>query len=385
MTRHISLFFLFVCLLACKQEKKVSQEISTEDLEAREDSLELVKAYADRSKILPAVTAANETTLIKAATEEDAADDPAIWVHPTDPSKSLIYGSNKQGGIAVYNLDGEEVDYYPIGKINNIDILKSYQLGDKVVELLGCSNRTEQSINLFTIDASSGKLTNAAASILKMDKKMIDDVYGFCFGRDLKAKKPYVFINGKNGVMQQFELQNTDGHVGIKLVRNLAFPSQTEGMVVDEKRGQLFVGEENKGVWKTSLDPHDIKKEFIQSTSVDNDYIVADVEGITLASTADDQYLIVSSQGNFSYGVFSLKENGKHIFNFKIVDSDRFDGVEETDGLDVVTDSLSPAYPEGLVVFQDGFNFDKGDAKPQNFKYVSWREIRKLIDQKISQ
>lgn len=31
-------------------------------------------------------------------------DDPAIWVHPADPS--LIIGTDKDGGLGVYTLDG---------------------------------------------------------------------------------------------------------------------------------------------------------------------------------------------------------------------------------------------------------------------------------------
>src|SRR4051812_20059841 len=36
----------------------------------------------------------------------DSADDPAIWVDPTDPASSLVLGNDKQGALEVYNLDG---------------------------------------------------------------------------------------------------------------------------------------------------------------------------------------------------------------------------------------------------------------------------------------
>src|SRR5919106_4095331 len=36
----------------------------------------------------------------------DAADDPAVWVHPTNPGQSLIIGNDKQGALETYNLDG---------------------------------------------------------------------------------------------------------------------------------------------------------------------------------------------------------------------------------------------------------------------------------------
>jgi myo-inositol-hexaphosphate 3-phosphohydrolase len=36
----------------------------------------------------------------------DAADDPAIWVHPSDPSRSVVIGNDKQGALEVYDLVG---------------------------------------------------------------------------------------------------------------------------------------------------------------------------------------------------------------------------------------------------------------------------------------
>ena len=41
----------------------------------------------------------------------DDPDDPAIWVHPTDPGRSLIIGTNKvkapTGAVVVFGLDGK--------------------------------------------------------------------------------------------------------------------------------------------------------------------------------------------------------------------------------------------------------------------------------------
>ena len=40
------------------------------------------------------------------ASGDDAADDPAIWVNPDDPLKSLIVGTDKKNGLVVYDLSG---------------------------------------------------------------------------------------------------------------------------------------------------------------------------------------------------------------------------------------------------------------------------------------
>src|SRR5919197_1652312 len=68
------------------------------------------------------------TTVMVLATAEtapvphagDAADDPAIWVHPTDPALSTIVGTDKIGGVAVYDLLGKQNQYVPGGQMNNV-------------------------------------------------------------------------------------------------------------------------------------------------------------------------------------------------------------------------------------------------------------------------
>ena len=57
------------------------------------------------------------------------------------------------------------------------------------------------------------------------------------------------------------------------------------------------------------------------------------------------------------------------------------DGVEDTDGLDVVSAPLGPRYPMGLLVVQDGVNLAPDGAEAnQNFKLVSWRDVIDALD-----
>jgi myo-inositol-hexaphosphate 3-phosphohydrolase len=61
----------------------------------------------------------------------DAADDPAIFVHPTDPAKSAIIATDKKGGMLVYDLTGKLLQYLPDGKMNNVDLRAGFKLGGK--------------------------------------------------------------------------------------------------------------------------------------------------------------------------------------------------------------------------------------------------------------
>ena len=384
MRRPITCCLLLLAAAACDRSSEVPV-VDAATTEAHDDSLALVSAYAQQALIERSVQPTLETSAAHAKADDDAADDPAIWVHPSDRSRSLIFGTNKGGGLATYDLSGEEVAYYDLGKVNNVDILYDVPLGDTTVTVLGCSNRSRQSVDLFSIDPADGSLTDIAAVPLLVDPEKIDDIYGFCLGRNVDDGTVYAILNGKNGHLEQYALVPEGKLFNWKLVRQTDFDSQTEGMVADSELGWLYVGEEAIGVWKLPLVPG--KEELspagpqvhrlIQATSIEtNPKLVADIEGIALARDADGGgYLVVSSQGNFSYALFERGRDNAFLGSFKITDAATVDGAEETDGLEVVTDSLSPTFPRGLLVVQDGFNYAKGEIVPQDFKYVDWGRV----------
>ena len=95
------------------------------------------------------------------------------------------------------------------------------------------------------------------------------------------------------------------------------------------------------------------------------------------ATDSVNGYLIASSQGNFSYAIFERQGENKYLGSFRINDG-AVDAVEETDGLDITTVAL-PGFPKGMLVVQDGFNYDGKKKKSQNYKYISWDEVGKLI------
>jgi hypothetical protein len=116
------LLLLVLALSSCQpaQPSETATSPAESRAEAREDSLELVAAYARQAQIEASVSPDVETDAVAAGVELDAADDPALWLHPENPEQSLLFGSNKQGGIVAYDLAGKEKAYYEVGKINNI-------------------------------------------------------------------------------------------------------------------------------------------------------------------------------------------------------------------------------------------------------------------------
>jgi 3-phytase len=298
----------------------------------------------------------------------DAADDPAIWVNPKDPSQSAIVGTNKQGGIAVYDLDGKQLQYLSDGLLNNVDLRAGFSLGGQEAVLVAANNRKDNSIALYRLNTSTRMLENVAA------RKIVTIAnYGCCLYRSQKSGKVYFFVTSKTGDVEQWELfDNGSGKVDGKSVRRFKVETQIEGCVADDELGHIYIGEETVGIWKYGAEPDAGDSRFQVDKAGPGGHLVADVEGLTIAYGKDGAgYLIVSSQGNNSYVMYRREQNNAYVKTFSIAAGNGIDAVEDTDGIDVTMANLGPAFPQGLFVAQDGFN-DKGN---QNFKLVPLHSI----------
>ncbi len=344
------------------------------------DSVKTVKDTAVSFAQVDSIVYADvQTQPVDADTVDDAADDPAIWIHPTDRNKSTIIGTNKKKGLGVYSLDGKQMYFYPVGNVNNVDLRYGFVIGKDTVDVVGTTNRTTQTLDLFTVNSKTGELSAANAAPVK---SKVDDVYGFCMYKSHKTGKFYAILNGKNGRVEQYELSdNGNQKIDAKLVRTIQVKTQTEGMVADDEMGFLYIGEEEVGVWKYGAEPNTGEQRvFIEMSSPEKNKALAyDIEGVSLYYAANGKgYLLVSSQGNNTYAVFERDGNNKYLFNFGVRTGETIDGSEETDGLDVLNMSLGDKFPNGAFIAQDGFNYEGDKAAPQNFKLVSWGKIAKL-------
>ena len=337
--------------------------------------------YVERTPLTDtvfAVMAEDETEPIRASSTQDAADDPAVWIHPTDPSKSIIYGSNKTGGIAAYDLSGVEVSYAEVGRINNIDVTYNIEIKSGIIDVCGGTNRTINAIDLYKIDGQTGDLEFILDSSVI---SMVDDVYGFCFYRSSESGINFAILCGKDGVVEHYEILEGDEKLRLKLVSSFDIGGQPEGMVADHKHGVLYIGEENNCIWRVNAEPGNPDPQKLDlSSQDDNPNIDYDIEGLTIYYTSSDHgYLIASSQGNDTYAIYDRYFTNDYIGSFMIIDG-VVDGTTETDGIDVLNLNLGPAYPNGIFIAQDDRNINNGIKNPQNYKIVDWGQIALLFD-----
>lgn len=314
---------------------------------------------------LPSVLAVAETTPV--ASNDDAADDPAVWVNENDRAASLILGTDKKAGLYAYTLNGDIKQFIPSGRLNNVDVRQNVQLGDRSIDIAAASNRTNDSITLFSIEDGVIAEMGSFSSVLR-------EPYGFCLG--VSDGGAFAVVTYKTGDLVLYEL--TGPADGLETQR-LKFDTQLEGCVFDDETGVLFIGEEERGIWKAPY----ADGEFGGVTLVDEvggaSGIVADVEGLALYKTGDGKgYLLASSQGDNSYAVYDRAGENAFITRFVVASGEAIDGSEETDGIEAIAADLGPGFPNGLFVAQDGFNAPK--RSPQNFKIVDFRDIQSAID-----
>lgn len=333
-------------------------------------------------------------------------DDPAIWVHPTDVSRSVVIGVLKDGGLDVFDLRGrvlQTIDSEPAKeelRYNNVDLQYGFTLGGQAVDLVAATDRRNDLMVFFTIDPATRTLTNVTDQRMPRvftagDDAALDEqttAYGIALYKAPDGES-YAFVSKRssNSVAQLRIFDSGAGQVAWELVRTLSFPlvdddpeeSQVEGMVVDQELGILYAGQEQLGIWRFDAAPGgSTTGTLVDKVAIDGGNLKADVEGLTIYYTRDGGYLLASSQGDNTFAVYDRLSNA-YLGSFRIGGASGRDSVQESDGADVVNVRLGPEYPFGLLVVQDGQNDpallveDDGELENvnTNFKFVRWEQV----------
>jgi len=330
----------------------------------------VAKPQAAISRNLPIVEAQAQTEPV--TRRGDAADDPAIWIHPLDPAQSLILATNKKQGLLSYDLAGKTRQLLEVGRVNNVDVRQRVQLAGRAlpVDLAVATQRDDNALAVFEIDAN-GTLRDVARIATDLD-----DIYGTCLYQPASGGLE-VIANDQDGRFVQYRIDWRDNaYTGVP-VRRFSVASQPEGCVVDDRAGRLFIGEEDHAIWTLAADASAVAAPHLVLPV--GPRLVADVEGLAVYHGAHASYLIASSQGDNSFVVLDAQPPFAYrgAFRIGINAAAGIDGVSETDGLEVTALDLGGAYGEGMLVVQDGFN--RLPDAPQNFKLVAWKDIARAL------
>ena len=147
--------------------------------------------------------------------------------------------------------------------------------------------------------------------------------------------------------------------------------SQPEGMVADDGAGHIYVGEEDKGIWRYPLDPALPATAFAVDTIPSDCLPRDDVEGLAIHDSPKGRYLVASAQGIHRAAIYRLEGEAAPVCTALVeIAAGPVDGVTETDGL-AVTGAPLPGHPEGMLVMMD----DQNAGYTTNFKVIDWASI----------
>jgi len=318
----------------------------------------------------PAVTvAAVAETPPVGSSNADAADDPAIWRNPANPAASLIVGTDKKGGLYVYDLKGAQKSFLAAPGLNNVDLV---ELADGTVVVAASDRSALATAHIFLalLDPATGVLTPAGKIPVGPGEG-----YGICIDKPASGKVAAasftVFNAPKNGVIYRTSVTRSGAGFAGTTTTLATVPSQPEGCIVDPRTATLYIGEEVAGLW--AIDMNSGAKRMV--APIDNKLLVADLEGLAIAPEGEDGgYLVASSQGDNAYAVFRLP-SVTPVGRFRIA-AGKFGSTEETDGIEIDNRDFGPDFPKGIFIAQDGVN----PPAAQNFKYARWDEILAALE-----
>jgi 3-phytase len=309
------------------------------------------------------------------------ADDPVLWRDPADPARALWIGTDKSVGLYVHDLSGRMLQFFPDGPMNNVD-QRSFPVGDRKTVLVAAAERARFGVMTWLLDPATLRLERWG--FLPTDKAF-GEPYGFCMGQF--GGETFLIPNNKDGVVQAYAVTaGADGKPAMALRHQWKLATQTEGCVVDDATGDLYVGEEDAGIWLMSL--ADPKRAPVAVAKVDGQRLVADTEGLTILRDGATSYLIASSQGDSAYPVWERTAEGlRYVGRFRI-EGGGIDPVTQTDGLDAWSGPIG-GYPQGAIAVHDHCDGEgpkdppaaicDSDTKQQNYKMVGWREVKAAL------
>jgi 3-phytase len=314
----------------------------------------------------------------------DDPDDPAIWVHPTDPERSLILGTNKAkaptGALVVFGLDGAvRQTVAGIDRPNNVDVEYGLEVGGERIDVAVVTERLQHRLRIFRITADGvsdvtgrtqivGEGDAAAPMGISLYRRPGD---GTIFAIVAPKTGP------RTGYLSQYRLEaDGAGKVNASFVRSFGRFSgagEIEAVAVDDALGYVYYADEGDGIHKYHADPDhaDASKElahFGQSG------FKADREGIAIYARDDGTgYLLCTDQlkDNSEYHVYRREgEPGRPHDHSKLLKVIR-GGADSTDGLEVTSRPLGAKFPQGMMVAMN--------SGGRNFFLYRWDDIAKLL------
>ncbi len=310
-------------------------------------------------------------------------DDPAVWIHPDDPTKSLILGTDKgedddgiDGGLYVFNLAGKivkKIDVPVTERPNNVDIDYGFKLGSGTIDIAVMTLRDARKIRVYRLPEVA-PIDNGGFDVFVGDPDSIRRVMGVGIYKRAADNAFYVILSRKEGpsgtYLWQYRLNDAgDGSINITKVREFGLwsgpPGEIEAIVVDDELGYVYCSDELLGIRKYHADPDHAKaNKELAIFGIDN--FISDREGISIYKIDDKTgYILVSDQQGDRFQIFKREgePDDPHFHRrIKIVKT----AADASDGSEAISIGLNEQFPNGLFIAM---------SNDRTFQMYSWLDI----------
>lgn len=325
------------------------------------------------------------------------ADDPAIWVHPSDPARSLILGTDKlaeRGGLYVFGLDGRRrQDIGPLDRPNNVDVEYGIATPRGPRDIAVVTERMQHRLRVFGIPADGGALVDMAPGgvpVLTGASGAAAEPMGIALYRRPRDGAVFAIVAPKAGsaseYLWQYRLRVDTAGVTATLVRRFgAFsglgpaptePGEIEAVVVDDELGYVYYADEGFGIRKWHADPDQADAGRELAVFGRQGY-EGDREGLAVYRPRRGRGYIVSSDqlpGRTRLMVYAREGTPDRPHEHPLL-AVLPTPADATDGLDVTALGL-PDLPAGLLVMMN--------SGPRTFLLFDWRAVAERLQQKPS-
>jgi 3-phytase len=315
-------------------------------------------ACAHTATVTPS-TQALRPTVVTAQVSEDS-DDPAIWIHPTDPSKSLILGTDKGGGLYTFDLDGKilaDRTKTGLSRPNNVDIEQGVTIGGRTLDLAIVTERDGGRVRVYSLPEVK-EIDNAGIEVFVGDAPELRKPMGVALYHRPSDGALFAIVSRKtgpsDGYLWQYKVEG-DGNGGVKLTKVRQFGAfsggegEIEAVVVDDDAGYVYYSDEWAGVRKYAADP-DAADANRQLATFGTQGFKEDREGISIYKTgASTGYILVSDQQANLFRVFPREGTSKGPHDHPEIAALPV-STQESDGSDVTNVPLGARFPRGMFV-----------------------------------
>jgi myo-inositol-hexaphosphate 3-phosphohydrolase len=303
-------------------------------------------------------------------------DDPAIWIHPTDPSKSLIIGTDKEedGALYVYNLDGkidEQKTVRGLKRPNNVDIEYGFVLDGVATDIVVTTERLENRLRIFSLPDMK-PIDNGGIEVFRNEDLRFP--MGIALYKRPSDGSIYAIVGRKEGptdgtYLWQYQLED-DGTGMVKGTKVREFGKwsgikEIEAIAVDDALGYVYYSDENVGIRKYHADP-DNENADVELALFGTEEFTQDREGISIYQVNDGTgYILISDQEVNKYNIYKREgEPGDPHSHplVKVIDLSTLD----SDGCEVTNVALNEKFPAGLFVAM---------SDDKTFQFYSWKDI----------